>query len=243
LKHLRERTRKSISKSSSKSRERPQWNNDVTFDQPEWNIDTNLDPETSPPRDVEDVEKPVVKDTTPSQFYNPSKYTENDPIYQQIEQPSISEPREPCPECGRKFILSSLQKHVKHCKKVFKKKRPEFNSQSKRGAIQGDGKVIPLNTGVKWGKSKKKKEVRPKKKSWKNQSSQLRNAMRAARMYAEAEKNGVPVTSLPSMPAVEDTRVPCPHCGRKFNEEVANRHIPKCKNIINKPKTLRRRRE
>ena len=30
--------------------------------------------------------------------------------------------------------------------------------------------------------------------------------------------------------------VQCRYCGRKYNPEVAERHIPKCKDIINKPK-------
>lgn len=40
----------------------------------------------------------------------------------------------------------------------------------------------------------------------------------------------------PSMTQHYDDYVQCPYCGRKYNEEVANRHIPKCKDIINKPK-------
>mmetsp|Transcript_246 Transcript_246/g.269 ORF Transcript_246/g.269 Transcript_246/m.269 type:complete len:163 (+) Transcript_246:622-1110(+) len=31
-------------------------------------------------------------------------------------------------------------------------------------------------------------------------------------------------------------QVQCPHCLRKFDEDPAERHIPKCKNIINRPK-------
>ena len=30
-------------------------------------------------------------------------------------------------------------------------------------------------------------------------------------------------------------RVPCPHCGRKFNQKAAERHIPRCQEIGTKP--------
>ena len=30
--------------------------------------------------------------------------------------------------------------------------------------------------------------------------------------------------------------IPCPHCNRKFNQQAADRHIPKCANITHKPK-------
>ena len=38
----------------------------------------------------------------------------------------------------------------------------------------------------------------------------------------------------------DDSFIPCPHCGRTYNEAAANRHIPLCKSIINKPKSLNR---
>lgn len=38
--------------------------------------------------------------------------------------------------------------------------------------------------------------------------------------------------------AMSDSRVPCPHCGRRYNDTVAERHIPKCKDIIAKPRAL-----
>ncbi len=31
-----------------------------------------------------------------------------------------------------------------------------------------------------------------------------------------------------------------PHCGRRFNENAASRHIPACANTVNKPKFLKR---
>jgi hypothetical protein len=33
-----------------------------------------------------------------------------------------------------------------------------------------------------------------------------------------------------------DDLVPCPYCSRKFNPTTAERHIPKCKDTVNRPK-------
>ena len=40
--------------------------------------------------------------------------------------------------------------------------------------------------------------------------------------------------------APDPSLVQCPHCGRRFNENAAERHIPKCKDIIAKPNFLKR---
>ncbi|MEW5305258.1 MAG: hypothetical protein WDW36_007813 [Sanguina aurantia] len=37
---------------------------------------------------------------------------------------------------------------------------------------------------------------------------------------------------------VEDDRILCPHCGRRFAEMAADRHIPKCKDQFAKPNRL-----
>jgi len=37
-------------------------------------------------------------------------------------------------------------------------------------------------------------------------------------------------------PAVPSGYVNCPHCNRNFNETAGARHIPKCKDTVNKPK-------
>lgn len=52
------------------------------------------------------------------------------------------------------------------------------------------------------------------KKAWRTESAKLRNA-------ANASKGG-------PMIEIADDRVECPKCGRKFAEETAKRHIPKC---------------
>ena len=38
------------------------------------------------------------------------------------------------------------------------------------------------------------------------------------------------------MPAQPDTRVQCPYCERRYAQNVADRHIPRCKDIVNRPK-------
>lgn len=41
----------------------------------------------------------------------------------------------------------------------------------------------------------------------------------------------------PPPPSDTSDYVPCPHCGRKFNDAAASRHIPKCATMRhNKPK-------
>lgn len=57
---------------------------------------------------------------------------------------------------------------------------------------------------------------------WKEQSDQLRNALKNKSTNNEG-------------------MVKCPHCNRKFDRLVAERHIPLCENIKAKPKTLKRR--
>ena len=61
--------------------------------------------------------------------------------------------------------------------------------------------------------------------SWRKQSELLRAAVKRS-------GNGE---------GYKETLVPCPHCGRSFNEKAAKRHIPICTQIKAKPKMLRRR--
>ena len=91
------------------------------------------------------------------------------------------------------------------------------------------------------------------KSDWKSKSQDFRRAMRRARQVREAKKEaaekGVSLSKiLDHMPvnaddeaaheAVYETYVECPTCNRRFNQAAAERHIPKCKFIINKPKKL-----
>ena len=48
-----------------------------------------------------------------------------------MDPPSAGEKKE-CSSCGRFFILSSYEKHVRVCEQVFCKKRKPFSSEKQR---------------------------------------------------------------------------------------------------------------
>eukprot|EP00798_Chlamydomonas_sp_ICE-L_P001150 gene1150-3714_t len=80
-----------------------------------------------------------------------------------------------------------------------------------------------------------------KKAKWKMQSDQLRQAMKASRMIEDAKAKGIDIRKLDFGPPGDDEnddRVPCPHCGRKFNAKAADRHIPHCATARAKPNFL-----
>ncbi len=152
-----------------------------------------------------------------------------------------------CPDCGRKFGAIPYAKHVKICAKVFLRKRKAFDSSKMR--VQDNPELLKILSKA------KKEEMRAKKKQqnagaddrpvaeaapkWKNQSEAFRQAMRAAREVAKAQAAGAPLPP-PVISAPDPSLIPCPHCGRRFNDKAAERHIPQCKNIKAKPTTLKR---
>lgn len=77
---------------------------------------------------------------------------------------------------------------------------------------------------------------------WKQQSNALREAMKRNRQFKKEVDNGAGFGTgeafTPTMPSADQHRglTPCPHCGRTFNAKAAARHVPRCANIINKPK-------
>ena len=93
---------------------------------------------------------------------------------------------------------------------------------------------------------------------WKVDSMRFRSAMRAARQVSQAEKKskatGIPLhillpqssgssrgTGAGSSDSFDyngSGAMQCPTCGRSFSQKAGERHIPQCKNIINKPSRL-----
>jgi len=77
-----------------------------------------------------------------------------------------------------------------------------------------------------------KVEKGKKKVDWRKQHQDFIATIRAAKEYqVHVAKGGNPADLPPPPPSDNSDYVQCPHCGRKFNEGVAERHIPKCKNI------------
>lgn len=127
-----------------------------------------------------------------------------------------------CPEgCGRSFKKEALQKHRTVCKKVFQKKRKQFDVTKQR--MNEDQLQMDVS-----GKAKKKKPVKKKKAKipqWKLQSSQLRQAIMAAR--GEDTSNTEEAKMLKANLEAQMTK--CEFCGRTFNDKAAARHIVHCK--------------
>ena len=160
--------------------------------------------------------------------------------------------RQECSTCGRKFNPAALAKHAKVCSKVFASKRKTFNAaanrvpeEAKQKAASGGGGGAARGRG---GRTRPRGRAAPpraggggKGEAWKNKSEQLRAAMRASRIMAKAKAEGKDLSTI-ALPTVPDLgaadMVPCPHCGRTFNETAAERHIPRCKTTRAKPSRL-----
>ncbi|AIN99979.1 hypothetical protein LPMP_290290 [Leishmania panamensis] len=133
-------------------------------------------------------------------------------------------PLEPCPHCGRTFALGRLQRHVTTCerhKDAILKVRSDEKSRGvlsvikKQDRTAGGGGAVASTTkaagAAPGGPKRRSSEAAPKPEKWRKQSAQLRNAMAGGSVVAD------------------DDRVPCPSCGRRFSDDVMERHIPICK--------------
>jgi len=144
----------------------------------------------------------------------------------------------PCQHCGRNFKAEIHAKHEGICVKVFQKKRKVYNptehrlpddpalAEVKRKAAQQTRKgEVGIGAANQGGELVKKN-------AWRAKSEAFRAAMKDAQMVKKFQKEGRPLSELPPPAATApelDDRTPCPHCGRRFGEQQAQRHIPLCK--------------
>jgi len=152
------------------------------------------------------------------------------------ERPSGDEELFECPAgCGRRFFQHVLEKHAKNCQKVFQSKRKAFNAAAQRQTE--DQQVIPVNPKKKpamksqntlqqtqLNKTGANKPIAASKKpDWKQQSEAFRASMKVARGETLSKDEQVAIVKNQ-----QDSLVPCHHCGRRFNDKAAERHIPFC---------------
>lgn len=165
-----------------------------------------------------------------------------------------NQPQMECPDCGRKFNESAFARHVKICKKVFVEKRKTFDSSKHRVAEAEQLKLMKKakeeerrkarQTAMQKGRQQAGKGnddviVQEKIPKWKADREQFLAAIKAGKAFSKAQAEGKPLPPMePSGP--DPTLTPCPHCGRRFNEKAAERHIPQCQNIKAQPKALKR---
>eukprot|EP00062_Callorhinchus_milii_P025218 gi/632985962/ref/XP_007909976.1/ PREDICTED: zinc finger C2HC domain-containing protein 1C-like [Callorhinchus milii] len=160
---------------------------------------------------------------------------ENSPRDEQAESGQVDDryspnPKAKCSYCGRRFVLDRVDTHVEICKKVYKHKRKVYDSAKKRA--QGtDMENYQSN----------RKRVATQKKNWKQKHDAFLRMLRAAQQIELQIFRGTKQSDLPPpLPAENPDYVPCPHCKRRFKAEAAERHIPTCKKLRNRPPPLRR---
>ncbi|XP_046742374.1 uncharacterized protein LOC124409026 isoform X1 [Diprion similis] len=145
-----------------------------------------------------------------------------------------------CKICGRRFAQDRVTLHEKICAKTTQKKRKQFDTVRHR--VQGTelepfAKKVPTTGKQAEQRGKAKKPEVKAQSNWRRKHEDFINAIRSAKQVQAHLAAGGKLSDLPP-PPVSDTSdyIQCPHCGRKFNQGAADRHIPKCANMIhNKP--------
>ncbi|NXB37982.1 ZC21C protein, partial [Eulacestoma nigropectus] len=136
-----------------------------------------------------------------------------------------------CSFCKRKFLCTRLEKHMSICGKNQDSKRKVFDSSKARAR----GTELEQYRQRKSSRSPQSKTP-PRKNNWKQKHEALIHIVSQARQVQQILAKGGKVSDLPPLPPIENPDyVACTYCGRKFAPRAAERHIPKCKNIKNRP--------
>ncbi|KAM5274674.1 zinc finger C2HC domain-containing protein 1C [Ctenodactylus gundi] len=135
-----------------------------------------------------------------------------------------------CSYCGRTFLLLRLERHSAVCSRMKGSKRKVFDSSRARA------KGTELEQYLNWKGPTSDKVEPPRKSNWRQRHESFIRTLRQAREVQQViAKGGNPSDLPPIQPAENPDYVQCPHCSRRFAPKVAERHIPKCKTIKNRP--------
>ncbi|NXB60909.1 ZC21C protein, partial [Struthidea cinerea] len=136
-----------------------------------------------------------------------------------------------CSFCKRKFLCTRLEKHMSICGKNQDSTRKVFDSSKART------RGTELEQYQQWKSSRSpQSKTPPRKNNWKQKHEALIHIVSQARQVQQILAKGGKVSDLPPLPPIENPDyVACTYCGRKFAPRAAERHIPKCKNIKNRP--------
>ncbi|KAK9751761.1 hypothetical protein QE152_g4644 [Popillia japonica] len=131
-----------------------------------------------------------------------------------------------CKFCNRRFAPDRLQIHEDICARTGKKKRRTYDALKHR--VQGT-ELEPFARKAIKVQQKISKPGSAKKSNWRQTHNEFISSIRAAKMaQAHLAKGGKLADLPPPPPSSNPDYVQCPHCGRRFNETAAARHIPKC---------------
>jgi len=166
----------------------------------------------------QEEEKKIVKSTNMKMNMPPAAFQSNANLI-------------PCRVCGRNFAEESLAKHEGVCQKVFKSKRKKFDS-SKHRIVDSEQRVLSsyskksAYSGAK-GPSSGMKGSMPK---WKLESEKFRQAMASMKGGKSGSYKGSSTTESYSNVDYAEANgyIRCTTCGRAFNPQAAEKHIPSC---------------
>ncbi|CAD8111522.1 unnamed protein product [Paramecium sonneborni] len=136
---------------------------------------------------------------------------------------------EQCEICSRKFHNERIGKHRQVCEKA-QQKQMERDKLIKRKQQQKAEAQQKLDV--------KEREVKNKTvNNWREQHKQFQEMIHGNKKEKEVENEGNEGRSIKTPQLVENSQyVFCEYCQRSFDRYVAERHIPKCKEIKAKPK-------
>ncbi|KAJ8713827.1 hypothetical protein PYW08_007447 [Mythimna loreyi] len=149
-----------------------------------------------------------------------------------------------CAVCGRRFAPDRIDKHQEICRKAHAKKRKPFDALKHRLAGTEAEPFISKLRKAPAAQASNTKVSKPLNNNWRQKHEEFISAIRAAKQVQAHLSAGGKLSDLPPPPPSENPDyVPCPHCGRRFNQSAAERHIPKCASYqFNKPKPATKRR-